>query len=95
MVAILVASYHKKFKVLFHVLIAVDHEPFTQSWNVWRQKQSECMVEDMEIDNFEPLIQSSSITKPLDRYDTKIIICLLYCTYFFLNNFEQNILDRY
>ena len=60
-------------KVIFvlHFLIAVDHEPFTRSWNVWRQKQSECAVEDMEVDTFEPPTQNSSIPKPLHRYDTQ------------------------
>ena len=48
-------------------LIAVDHEPFTQSWNVWRQKQSECAVEDMEVDTFEPLSQNNLIPKPSSR----------------------------
>jgi len=40
------------FKISF---VAVDHEPFTQSWNEWRQKNSD-FVEDMEVDNVESTV---------------------------------------
>lgn len=45
-------------------IIAVDHDPFKKSWNEWRQQNSECCVEDMEVDvdtnNEDEMTKSSS-----------------------------------
>lgn len=49
----------------------VDHEPFTRSWNEWRQKKSECFVEDMEVDMEESHVNKSIASSKQPEKDSK------------------------